>query len=106
MVKVPIKPNFGIKRPPELKELGHNDFWPKQKKMGHQDMLLDKIANLEQNLELVQRYLFLKWYQIFSEYMSFVPLTFTKKRITFGPDPPNNYFLLHFQAIISPEMQI
>ena len=87
MVEVPIKPNFGIKRSPELKELGHNDFWPKQKRMGHQDTLLDKIANLEQNLELVQRYIFLKWYQIFSKYVVH-SINICREKNNFWPRPP------------------
>ena len=52
--KVLIKPLFGLKRPAELKETGHGDSRPKQKKIGQHDILMDRIASLEQNLELVK----------------------------------------------------
>jgi len=53
-VKVITKPIFGVKRLADSKELEHGDFKSKQKKIEHQEILLNKIAVLEQNLDLVK----------------------------------------------------
>ena len=76
-----------------------------------------KELNVEEVLKspfFVQRYIFLKWYRFISPVRypgyQFSSLIFSRsnRQFTFkilisSPHPPNNYFLLHFSAIISPK---
>ena len=60
----------------------------------------------------MQRYIFLKcykfsflWGTVIFATISFSQPTFTPKKMHFQPRPPSKYFLLHFEAIISPNLK-